>query len=63
MNEQTFTLEELQKAFDVAEQETAEHFNGQTCSMESVDGENECPICDFRIRVKNILRQGVKEHD
>lgn len=49
------SLTELQEAFDRAEQATAEHFDGQTCSMTNIHGEQECPICFFRKMVKNYL--------
>ena len=55
MTEITLTLEQLQTAFDRAEDETAAHFNGQTCSMKNVDGNHECPICYFRMQVKHLL--------
>lgn len=60
------TLEMLNKAFDIAEQETADWFNGHTCSMENQRGDSECPICFFRRRVKHILQvdyRWPKEHN
>lgn len=50
-----FTLKQLNDAFDKAENITAAHFNSQACSMLSVDGKHECPICYFRIQVKDLL--------
>lgn len=47
--------ERLDQAFGLAENDTAEHFNSQTCSMVNKDGESECPICYFRQRVKHHL--------
>jgi len=46
------TLSQIQAAFDKAEQETADHFKGQTCSMIDRDGYHACPICHFRRLVK-----------
>jgi uracil-DNA glycosylase len=50
-----FTINQLNDAFGQAENITAAHFNGQTCSMLSADGNHECPICFFRIQVKKLL--------
>jgi hypothetical protein len=49
------TLEELNRAFDHAENMTAKNFMQQTCSMENVHGEQVCPICFFRSIVKSSL--------
>lgn len=46
---------ELQSAFDKAENETAEQFKSQTCTMEDKDGNHTCPICYFRRRVKHYM--------
>lgn len=46
------SLEQLQKAFNQAEDDTAVMFESKTCSMEDKDGEHRCPICYFRERVK-----------
>lgn len=51
-------IERLDEAFHTAENMTATHFNSQTCSMLSVDDKHECPICYFRISVKQLL--GIK---
>src|SRR3990167_5858541 len=63
---QYINMDTLNRAFDIAEQETSDWFNGQTCSMENRRGESECPICFFRRRAKIILGLGSawpKEHN
>lgn len=50
-----FTLDDLTKAFNEAEMATAHEFEGGTCSMLTRLGENTCPICYFRIRVREYL--------
>lgn len=45
----------FQQAFDKAEQETADMFGGQACSMTDKFGQDTCPICFFRLRVKEHL--------
>lgn len=55
MNGKYITMEELRRAFDRAEQETADHFNQQTCALDNKDGVPECPICFFRIQVRKHL--------
>ncbi len=45
----------LALAFDKAEMETARMYNGHTCSMKNINGEEDCPICYFRKRVKEHL--------
>lgn len=52
---QYIDMETLNRAFDIAESETANWFNGHTCVMENKKGDQECPICFFRRRVKHIL--------
>lgn len=49
------TPEMIDEAFDEAERETAKMFDGQTCVMTDVNGEERCPICYFRSRVKAHL--------
>lgn len=51
----TLTLAELNAAFDKAEGETHDRFQGKLCSAETVDGIQTCPICDFRKRVRVAL--------
>ncbi len=51
-------LPALNDAFTKAEQETATHFDGATCSMPTIDGDETCPICYFRGRVKVHLGLG-----
>ncbi len=46
----------LRQIFDTAETETAAEFEGRTCSMLNRYGEETCPICYFRQRVKEHLR-------
>jgi hypothetical protein len=48
-------LHQLNNAFDKAEQDTAQQYNSQTCSLEDVDGNQTCPICFFRQKVKGYL--------
>lgn len=50
----------LSMAFERAENETAEQFNQQTCSMVNKEGASECPICFFTKRVKAHLAQLAK---
>lgn len=50
------TPEELQIAFDLAEDETARQYSERTCSLMDKDGNETCPICFFRQRVKNHLK-------
>lgn len=45
-------LENINMAFNRAEEETAAQFNSQTCSMPDKDGDHTCPICFFRKRAK-----------
>ena len=45
----------LDIAFNLAEEDTAKQFTSQTCSLTNKDGENECPICFFRRKVKEHL--------
>lgn len=47
----------LQIAFDLAENETAAHYGGATCSMPNSDGGEDCPICYFRGRVRIYLSE------
>lgn len=60
MGDDMVTLEMLNHAFDIAEQETADWFNSHTCSMENKEGRQECPICFFRRRVKHVLGLAVQ---
>lgn len=48
-------IEDMNAAFLAAETETAEHFDGKTCSLETTAGEHECPICHFAIQVRKEL--------
>lgn len=50
-----FSIDEINQAFDVAESETSNQYNKQTCTMKDIDGNETCPICYFRARVKNNL--------
>ena len=50
-------ISELDFVFDIAETETAHRFQDQTCSMKDKEGNEPCPICDFRQRVKARLLQ------
>lgn len=54
-----FSVDVLVEAFNRAEGETAEFFNGQTCSLRDKEGHDTCPICYFRLRVKEHLGIGV----
>ena len=49
------SLDQLNAAFQKAEQDTAEMFDGQTCSMTDIHGEDTCPICFFRMQAKKYL--------
>ena len=49
------TPRQMHDAFIAAEQETAKHFNGQTCAMKTKDGNETCPICYFHIAYKKHL--------
>jgi len=51
----TITFSELKDIFRLAEQATAEQFDGQTCTLRNKDGRNECPICFFSIEVHKAL--------
>lgn len=57
----TVTLEQLNSAFDKAENETADQYNSQVCSMNDRDGNDTCPICYFRQQVKKHLGIEVSE--
>lgn len=46
----------LQHAFNLAEEDTANEFEGRTCSLLNRHGEETCPICYFRARVHERLR-------
>lgn len=48
---------DLALAFDRAENETAQRFRNQTCSMEDIEGVQTCPICYFRRSVLSHLQQ------
>ena len=49
------TLEQLNTAFAHAEGDTALMFDGKTCSMITIHGEDTCPICFFTGQVKAYL--------
>lgn len=58
-----FDFKQLQIAYDKAEQDTANHFDGKTCSMRNIEGIDTCPICYFRMQVKSYLREmGMQNH-
>jgi len=50
----------LTTAFDIAEQHTANQFDGKTCTMHDKNGDDVCPICYFRIEVKEWLEANFK---
>jgi hypothetical protein len=56
-NELRFSIsaDDLQKAFDTAEVETAYEFDSQTCGMRDKEEKITCPICFFRMKVKEHL--------
>lgn len=63
-----FDMNQLTEAFNNAEAETSVYYNHQTCSLIDVTGSGSCPICTFRIKVKqhlnkqfNIVRLGKKQ--
>lgn len=55
------TIQQLNDAFNKAENETAEQYNKQTCSLKDKDGDETCPICFFRQRVRAHIDHLVEE--
>lgn len=49
------TMELLQKAFEYAEQETANYYEGRSCGVMDKEGKHSCPICYFRKQVKDYI--------
>lgn len=51
----TIDLSDLNKAFDIAENVVGEHYQGRACAIEDKNKIMSCPICYFRMTLRNYL--------